>query len=192
VKLVPLRRIEGAADELSDAALVAACGAGELAALGALFDRYHDALRAFLARRTGTDERDLDDLVQATFEALPAAARGFGGRAQVKTWLFGVANNVARHHARAEARRRALSRAAMEAVPVPAGDELLTRERAARLRAAIDGLPDAQRETFVLVYLDGIAGGEVAALLGVREGTVWARLHEARARLRAALGGVVP
>jgi len=44
----------------------------------------------------------------------------------------------------------------------------------------------------VLVYLEGIAGGEVARLLGVREGTIWKRLFQARARLRESLGGVYP
>ncbi len=194
-RVVPIRRVGGRPSEMSDQALVAACATGENAALGALYDRHVDAVRRFLGRMSGTDERDLDDLVQATFETVPRAARRFGGESQVRTWLFGVANNVARHHVRSEVRRKRLASAFAEERPGAPGDgsaEVLERERAARLAAAIAALPDKLREAFVLVYLEGIAGGEVAALLGVREGTIWKRLFQARARLRESLGGVYP
>lgn len=194
-RVVPIRRVAGRPSEMSDEALVAACATGENAALGALYDRHVDAVRRFLARMSGTDERDLDDLVQATFETVPRAARRFGGESQVRTWLFGVANNVARHHVRSEVRRKRLASAFAEERPAAQGgtaDEVLARERAARLRSAIAALPDKLREAFVLVYLEGIAGGEVATLLGVREGTIWKRLFQARARLRESLGGVYP
>jgi RNA polymerase sigma factor (sigma-70 family) len=194
--LISIRRVVGATAEMSDEALVAACATGENAALGALYDRHVEAVRRFLARLSATDERDLDDLVQATFETVPRAARRFGGDSQVRTWLFGVAANVARHHVRSEARRKRLASAfAEQRSRAAAGDsavEVLERERAVRLQAAIAALPDKLRVAFVLVYLEGIAGGEVANLLGVREGTIWKRLFQARALLRESLGGVYP
>jgi RNA polymerase sigma-70 factor (ECF subfamily) len=58
-----------------------------------------------------------------------------------------------------------------------------------RLRAAIDTLSPKLREVIVLVDLEGQSGVEVAELLGIPEGTVWRRLADARAKLRAALGG---
>lgn len=194
LRVIPFRRVEGAPSEMSDEALIAACGTGESAALGALFDRYHDAVRRFLARLSGTDDRDLEDLVMATFEALPRAARGFAGRAAVKTWMLGIASNVARHHVRSEIRRKRLSEAAAaeRVETADATDDVLAQERAALLQRAITSLPQKLRETFVLVYLEGVSGAEVAELLGVREGTIWNRLHEARARLRESLEGVRP
>jgi RNA polymerase sigma-70 factor (ECF subfamily) len=194
-KLLPFKRIEGTPSEMSDEALVAAAATGEGAALGALFDRHHDAVRGFLARMAGTDDRDLDDLVQATFETVPRAARSFDGRSAVRTWMMGIACNVARHHVRSEIRRRRLSDAAAASPPPASGDatgDVLERERAARLAEAIAELPPKLREAFVLVYVEGVPGGEVATLLGVREGTIWNRLHEARAQLREALGGIRP
>jgi RNA polymerase sigma-70 factor (ECF subfamily) len=192
-RIVPFRRIEGTPAEMSDEALVAVCAMGEPAALGALFDRYYQVVRGFLARMSGTDDRDLDDLVQITFETVPRAARRFDGRSSVRTWLLGVANNVARHHVRSEIRRKRLSEAAFEGPQVVDGTaQVLTRERAARIREAIAGLPPKLREAFVLVYLEGVPGREVADLLGTREGTIWKRLHQARARLRESLGGILP
>ena len=193
--IVPLHRVAGTASEMSDEGLVAACATGESAALGALYDRHADGVRRFLARLAGTDDRDLDDLVQATFEQVVRAARNFDGRSAVRTWLIGIANNTARHHVRTEVRRRRLVEAAIDRPRVEAGDavgEVLDRERAARLRDAIGSLPPKLREAFVLVYLEGLSGAEVAQIVGAREGTIWKRLHEARAQLRDLLEGVRP
>jgi RNA polymerase sigma-70 factor (ECF subfamily) len=192
-KLLPFRRVEGSAAEMSDGAIIAAVSMGEPAALGALFDRYYDTVRRFLARLSGTDERDLDDLVQATFELVPRAALRFEGGSSVTTWLLGVATNVARHHVRTEIRRKRLAEAA-RAQPPPAADAsgaILERERATRLHEAILELSPKLREAFVLVYLEGIPGREAARLLEISEGALWKRLFEARARLRQQLEGVL-
>ena len=194
-RLLPFRRVGGTADELSDEALVAACATGEAAALGALYDRHAAGVRRFLARMAGTDARDLDDLVQETFAAVPRAAQRFDGRAQVRSWLLGVAINIVRHLVRAEVRRKRWTDAAVESSPPMEADgrqQVLEQERAAALAAAVADLPAPLREVFVLVYLEGVPGPEVAELVGVRPGTVWKRLHEARARLRASLQGVRP
>jgi len=193
VRVVPLHRIDGTPQEMSDEALVAACAIGELAALGALYDRHATGVRRFLSRLSGTDDRDLDDLVQMTFEAVLRAARGYDGRSAVRTWLIGIANNTARHHVRTEIRRRRLADAATAQPAVAAGDatgDVLERERANRLRDAIAALPPKLREAFVMVYLEGLSGAEAAHLLGAREGAIWKRLHEARAQLRVRLEGV--
>src|SRR5437764_1342568 len=54
----------------------------------------------------------------------------------------------------------------------------------ARLASAFDELPSHLRAVFTLCDLEGIRGVEVARILDVPEGTVWRRLHDARARLR--------
>lgn len=195
--VVPLHRVQGTPMEMSDEALVAASAVGETAALGALYDRHADGVRRFLARLSGTDDRDLDDLVQATFEKVVRAARGFDGRSSVRTWLLGIANNTARHHMRGELRRKrlAMTATAEAAVPPPAGDpsgEVIDREQVGRLHDAVLALPSKLREAFVLVYLEGLSGAEAARALSAREGAIWKRLHEARAKLRALLEGARP
>jgi len=106
-KLVPLRRISGDIAEMSDEALVAACGTGDAPALGALFDRFHTAVYRFAARLAMTDDLARDDLVQATFLEVRRAAPAFRGTSSVKTWILGISANIARHTLRAERRRRA-------------------------------------------------------------------------------------
>src|SRR5258708_32534723 len=107
-KVLPLRRVEGVLSEMSDEALVAACAVGEAAALGALFDRHRTSVYRFLSRVCASHRGDLDDLVQSTFVEVFRSAARFSGCGRVSTWVFGIAANVARHHVRGEARRRAL------------------------------------------------------------------------------------
>jgi RNA polymerase sigma-70 factor, ECF subfamily len=190
-KIVPLKRLEGSVGEMSDAALVAACALGERAALSALFDRHYERVRVFLSHLVTCDAADLDDLVQSTFETVQRSADRFENRSEVKTWILGIAHNIARHYVRTRARQRKLSVELVHEPPPPSeGVEggVLRRERLEKLRAAIDELSPKLREVFVLVYVQGLSGTEAAEVLGIREGAVWKRLHDARHALRAEMG----
>jgi RNA polymerase sigma-70 factor, ECF subfamily len=190
-KLLPLRRVESSPAAMSDDALLAACGVGDGSALGALFDRYHRDVYRFLARVSRSGAKDLDDLVQATFVEVGRAAGGFRGRSAVRTWVLGVAANVARHHVRSEVRRRSMVERASE-LPQPTAslpdENLEHRQLVERLGVALAELPHHLREAFVMVDLEEVPVVEVARALGLREGTLGRRLHEARKALRAALG----
>ena len=189
-KLLALHRSTGSVAEMSDAALVAACGVGETAALGALFDRHRAHVRRFIGHLAGSDERDLDDLVQATFLELHRSARRFRGDATVRSWIFGIAVNVVRQHVRGERRRRNAMSAleALPAVVVPSPEgPALRRQQLAVLARAVEALPHDLRVAFVMCDVEEIAGTEAARGLGLRPGTLWRRLYEARQVLRAAL-----
>jgi RNA polymerase sigma-70 factor (ECF subfamily) len=176
-----------------DDALLARFVRGEAEALGELFDRYHRATYRFLARLTGAAAADLDDLVQAVFVEVARAARRFDGRSTTRTWIFGIAVNVARHHVRGAVRRRRVIAEQESERPsqVPGADRpdrnAEHRELLAALDRAIRALPDALREVFVACEIEGLSGVEAAKVLGVAEGTVFRRLHEARKALRAVL-----
>jgi RNA polymerase sigma-70 factor (ECF subfamily) len=103
---LPLSKVPPArANEIGDEALIAAIATGDSEALGRLYDRYGRDVYAFL-HRSGRDHRDhLDDLVQETFLSALHASRGFRGHSHARTWLFGIATNVARNHRRKEARK---------------------------------------------------------------------------------------
>ncbi len=175
---------------------MAACAVGESAALAALFDRYQRVVLRYLSRLCGLDSRELDDLVQATFIEVQRSCSAFSARSSVKTWLLGIATNVARHHARSQTRQRALHTAAAAAFrPQPASrpDQIAEqRELLARLQTALDGLSHDLRVAFVMCELEEVPGVEAARVLGIREGTLWRRLHDARRKLRAAIEGEAP
>src|SRR5205814_1678289 len=142
---------------------------------------------------TGAAAADLDDLVQAVFMEVARAARRFNGRSTPRTWIFGIAVNVARHHVRGAVRRRRVIAEPDAERPsqVPGGDRpdrnAEHRELLAALDRAVRALPDPLREAFVACEIEGLSGADAAKVLGVAEGTVFRRLHEARKALRAML-----
>ena len=187
-KIVPFRRpTSGAA---SDEDLLAACAQRDNRALAELFKRHGDRVYRVLGRLPGVDRRDLDDLVQATFIEVYRSASKFGARAAVGTWILSIAVNVMRHHVRGEVRRRKLAAAAgaadMRTSPRP-DDDASRRQLLGRVETALASLPDDMQLAFSMCELEGIKGVDVARILGMREGTLWRKLHEARSRLREAL-----
>jgi RNA polymerase sigma-70 factor (ECF subfamily) len=190
-KLVPLRRVAGEVGELSDEALLAACATGDGAALGALFDRFNVAVYRFAARLATTDELARDDLVQATFLEVPRIASKFAGRSSVKTWILGVAANIARHQLRSEQRRRVHQARFLDRDDERVGleDQVDRKRLLARIADALADLPHDLQVAFVLCDLEQLPGAEVARVLEIPEGTLWRRLHQARKNVRAAIEG---
>lgn len=186
-ELIELRpSAEARPEDMSDPGLVAACAAGDRTARALLFERHVDAIHRFVSRMRASDADAVDDLVQMTFlRAFGAAARFHGTTA--RAWLHGIAANVVKEHARKEIRRkRALTLVAetMTSSSTQPRDPTL-----ARLPAAIDKLPHAQRAAFVLVDLEGEKGIDAASALGIPQGTLWRHVYEARCALRDSLRG---
>jgi RNA polymerase sigma-70 factor (ECF subfamily) len=186
-KLIPFRR-PSEWHEVQDEALLSAAAAGDNSALEELFQRHGDIVHRIVARLRTIDRRDLDDVVQTTFIEVGRSARSYDGRSAVRTWIIGIAVNVARHHVRGEVRRRAAVSAIAD-LPAPRAvttpfEEAAHRQLLGRLVSAFDELSHDLRAVFTLCDLEGMRGVEVARALGIPEGTVWRRLHDARTRLR--------
>jgi RNA polymerase sigma factor (sigma-70 family) len=183
------RRMEPAGNpfaEATDAELFDAMADGDLGPLGELFDRYHANVRAFAERLLG-HPADAADMVQETFLTAARASTSFQPGASAKPFLLGVAAQLARRRRRSFVRLRALLTAFEHAPtarrPTPE-DHLAAGEDAALLDEALAKLSHEHREVLLLVDLGGLSGVEAAKALGVPSGTVWRRLHEARAQLR--------
>ena len=131
----------------------------------------------FLARASGMDSREVEDLVQATFLEVYRSAGRFRRHSQVRTWILGIAANQARHYVRRMVRRNtALHGLATRPIAQPARPdesferaELLARlERGCltgedRCATALDrGIADA-----VLVAKAGAARGQLVEVLAV-------------------------
>lgn len=192
-QVVPLRSIDhrkAALSEISDEALLASCGVGDSAALGALFDRHHEAVYRVISRLLRAEPAETDDLVQLTFLAVWQGARGYQGRGSVKSFLFGIAANTVRRHFRSTRRRRDAHADWPEPEAGGAPDEVAVRTQQVRLlAAALERLPHDLRAVYVLCDLEDVPGPEAARVLDVRPGTLWRRLHQARRALREAIDG---
>lgn len=120
------------------------------------------------------------------FKVLEGRAR-YGGRATVKTWLFGVIRNTA-----ADLRRRRLLETLLlrrwfvrQGAPTarPPADELLAQERRrTRILDALNRLARRQREVLDLVFYQGMSVEEGAEVMGVSVGS--ARVHYDRGKKR--------
>lgn len=177
-----------AAGAPSDAVLASAVAAGELSALGRLYDEHHAAVRAF-ARRL-IDEAGAEDLVHDTFLTLPKALARWNGQSALRTFIMGVAINHARHRVRSRSRFGfALARLSREPERVASNPEEHSEQKqlAAMLRRALEALSFDHRTAFVLCEVEERTSVEAAEILGIPEGTVRTRLHHAKQKLRAAL-----
>lgn len=189
---MPLVMSVAGVDAATDSALVARLREGDRDAVEEAYRAHHAAIRSF-ARRLVGDTASAEDIVHEAFVALPRAIRRFRGDGSLRAFLIGVAANHSRRHARsAMRRRRATERLAahegIHAHAIDATEQLITKQLARRLWAALDELPLDQRIVFVLCEAEQRTSVEVAAIVGVPEGTVRSRLFHAKRKLRDKLG----
>ena len=156
-----------------------------------IFDRHYDEVLAYLARRA--DRALAEELAEETF------VRAFAGRGGYDTayrdarpWLYGIATNLLRKHARAEERRRRAYARALGRDDDAGGLEGVAErvDAAARARsvaAELSRMAAADRDTLLLFALTGLGYEGVAIATGVPVGTVRSRLHRVRRDLQATL-----
>ncbi len=172
----------------SDAPCMARIAAGDLGALGVLYDRYHADVRG-LVQRCGLGAAEADDAVHETFLKVVDIAGRYDGRESARAWLFAVAWRVTLRRRRWAARwLRAAQRFAAERADdhAPAADAAYESSRRAQATwRMLDALPDKMRVAVVMVEIEGLSGAEAAEALGIPIATVWTRLHHGRKRLAA-------
>jgi RNA polymerase sigma-70 factor (ECF subfamily) len=153
------------------------------AAFDELYRRYGRAAYGVVNRLIG-DRAHSEDVVQQAFINVWRAAAGYRReRGPATGWLFAIARNAAFDALRS---REAPSRWELPDQPDdgPGPDErAAAAEQAFRVHAAVDELPDHEREVIELAYYDGLSQSEVAARLGAPLGTVKTRTRRALAHL---------
>ena len=176
----------------SDVELVARCANGDEGALAELYDRFGRAAYA-LALRIVRDARHAEDVVQEAFLDLwRSAARFDPERSRPASYLLTFVHRRAVDLVRREQARPQRGGGVEDIAERPGRDDvagsLVAREQGATVRAALAGLPDAQRQVLELAYFSGLSQSEIAERLGEPLGTVKSRTHVALSRLRELLG----
>jgi RNA polymerase sigma-70 factor (ECF subfamily) len=144
-----------------------------------------DLLNYFVRRVASRD--DAADLLAETFLVawrhigrLPRDDRA------ARMWMFVTARNVHNNHQRGIRRRHQLAdrlRLDLASTAAPAGVSAESLD----VRAAVDALPEDQRELVRLIHWDGFTVGEAADVVGIRESTARGRYQRARATLQSRL-----
>lgn len=161
-----------------------------------LYDRHHQRVHQYVARRLGHDLAD--DLMAETFLiAFQARARYDLAYVDARPWLYGIATNLIGRNHRAETRFwRLIARTGVDDTVEPPSDQVTDRVAAQSMRrelaSAVAGLPRGQRDVLLLTAAGGLSAEEIASALGVARGTVHSRLNRARKKMRNVLGGTDP
>ena len=159
-------------EDWQDARLVRRTLAGDRDAFTRLYDRH--VSRVFnLLRRLTNSATDAEDLTQETFLSAYESLGGWRGEGAFSTWLCGIAYR--KYHS---ARRKSTVAETLDediSVATICGDPFLhcsRQEAEAALETAIAALPEAARDAYLLIRVEGMSYREAAELLGIRHGTV--------------------
>ena len=143
----------------------------------------HVASLLRFARRLTANRSAANDLVQETCLRAWRAFDGLRPGSNVRAWLFRILINTSRGEGRKAKRSLELASFCREANPrsMPSVDESV------ELLDALDALPRDQKETIILVMIEGFTCREASEILSVPQGTVMSRLSRARQALREEL-----
>lgn len=167
---------------LSDAELLAT-SLEDPESFRALFERHYRAVWSFLAWRFGGTAAD--DVCAETFATAFAERRRYDhSRPDARPWLLGIAINHGRRHARRELRK--LERLAATVFLAPSGPSVNLDPRG-KLAGGLLALDGRDREPLLLLALADFSYNQIAAVLGIPEGTVRSRINRARNQLKEAI-----
>lgn len=181
-----------------DRNLMQALASGNDPALNLLIRRWSGRLAGYLSRLCGC-HATASDLAQETFVRIYRHRHRYRPAQKFSTWLFAIATNLARNHARWQ-KRHPVTLLEPEAVrelpldngqPTPHG-RLELAERAAAVKEAMFKLPQEQRETVILSAYEGMSYAEIADIMDTTEKVVEMRLYRARKQLRELLQTHLP
>jgi RNA polymerase sigma factor (sigma-70 family) len=180
-----------AADE--DSVLLRAHVDGNREAFARLYDRHDRPCFQFIRRILGSSSADAEDLHQETWLAVSRHAPSFDPhKASFGAWLYTIARRKVWDHLRKQKITRLVSGqeefilAIPDLGPTPL-QETESRETALALINAVEALPLAQRETFILFAEGGLSLEEIAGITEVSAETSKSRLRYVRATLRRVL-----
>ncbi len=180
--------------ELSDSELMHQLAGGNDLALNVLMDRWAARVNSFLFKMTGQREVAAD-LAQETFVKLYNARKRYRSSGTFSTYLFTIAANLARNHARWRKRHPTVS------LDAPVNDDAFVRyepqdsshtpdqaasiaERYKEVHQALLTLPHDLREAITLLVYEGMGYAEIAILTGCSSKAVETRIYRARQILK--------
>jgi RNA polymerase sigma-70 factor (ECF subfamily) len=173
-------------DPVDRRALVRRVLEGDPAAERELYDANVDRVYRLAFRMTG-DADQASEYTQDTFVRVFDRLAEFRGEAALSTWITSIALSVVYNGLRKIKRFREREADLDDATPLAANTRQAEPDLKVKLKAAIESLPEGYRTVFVMHDVEGYTHEEIAAALGVQEGTSKAQLSRARAKLRIML-----
>jgi RNA polymerase sigma-70 factor (ECF subfamily) len=185
------RRAPDAAD--TEAGLIARAQAGDVGAYERLSGAYADRLFMLLLRLLG-DRGEAEDVAQEVMLRAWRAIGRFRGQSSYFTWLYRIAVNEANRALERRSRRPAGVAIGADELQLPApaahgpAQQAENSELRRALGRALAELPPPLRTALVLRDVEGLSTQEAAEIAGIGQAAFKSRLHQARLRVRAAIG----
>jgi RNA polymerase sigma-70 factor (ECF subfamily) len=177
----------------TEASLLARAQAGDVGAFEQLSSAYADRLFMLLLRLLG-DRGEAEDVAQEVMLRAWQGISRFRGQSSYFTWLYRIAVNEANRALEKRARRPASVPLGADELQLPApaaagpAQEAENSELRRALAKALAELPPALRTAIVLRDVEGLSTQEAAEVTALGQAAFKSRLHQARLRVRAAIG----
>ncbi len=177
--------------EAPDEELMLAYGRGDAGAFDTLYRRHRGPLYRFVLRALSNSpghRSSAEELFQEAWIRVIEARSRYAPQARFTTWLYTIAHNLIVDHWR----KKGLALVSLDTEDVPSESanparHAEGRETLARFLQALEALPAAQREAFLLHEEAGLTVAEIAAVTGAGEEAAKSRLRYAMAKLKAAV-----
>ena len=177
-------------DREVDQQLVERAQRGDKLAFELLVSKYERKLQRLLSRLV-RDPAEVEDVTQEAFIKAYRALPSFRGDSAFYTWLYRIGINTAKNHLASQGRKvPALSDMHCEEIDEDVGalgrdsntpeDELMSRQVAETVNAAMQALPEELRSAIMLREIEGMSYDEIAVIMNCPIGTVRSRIFRAR------------
>ncbi len=173
---------------LSDEKLVDLAKAGDARAFEELYDRYASGVAKTVESFAGPDRDTIDDLTQEVFFKVIKNISSYSPSHPFANWLFTIALNTGRNHARKRSKIIFLDNDDIETLAAKRMDERSNEALAGALMRRVTRLPVQMIDVVSLRISAGMSYGEIGIMLGIPEGTARSRMHGALQILRADAG----
>jgi RNA polymerase sigma-70 factor (ECF subfamily) len=168
-------------------ALAGAAAAGDVAAIGRLYDELVGPIYRYIALRIRRRE-DAEDITQVVFERIVAGLPRYRvGRSPFAAWAFRIARNAVIDHVRRDRPVERLNPVHDQSGGLEVEALSLRGEQIRELRQAIAYLTPDQQEALVLRFVAGLSAEEAAQAMGRRAGTIRGLTFRAIGALRRQL-----
>ena len=172
--------------------LVTECIAGNEDAIALLVRQYEGSVFRLALSIVG-DITEANEITQDTFIAALRALPSYEEQKSFKAWLFTIAVNQSRSHLRKQKALERLKtslttlfRVEFQKQTLPE-EMVIQNEKEAALWNSLQQMDEKHRIVVVLRYFHELSVTEISEILGIHEGTVHSRLHNAREKLKTAL-----
>lgn len=178
-------------DREIDHQLVLRAQQGDKLAFELLVNKYERKLQRLLSRLV-RDPAEVEDVTQEAFIKAYRALPTFRGESAFYTWLYRIGINTAKNYLTAQGRKasatvdidpedaEASSENELARDSTTPEQEMMSRQVAETVNAAMDALPEELRSAIMLREIEGMSYDEIAAIMNCPIGTVRSRIFRAR------------